>query len=278
MNRTKFNKIREILINYKADINGIAKNFTSQLERYRQAYSTEYFQSRSQELKAAEKSKIDVLRSAAKEKIQAIIEDLRGDIDSLVSDTGNLETLQTLATIKAMGTKLSYSELNSFLRKSNGNYAVNKVLSDLARESGYVIDFHGVEEYEKALKQVENGANTMVNCYSGANMELKDWLGDNIINGVNYGRHQTYTIALADVILNPENALDQAASLWESNSQLTINEHNGLTAEEKTHLENLYKGHEGAIADRTKELISINPELKDQLLLHERYSEFVPAE
>jgi hypothetical protein len=278
MNRTKFDTLRSILLNYKAEVNAIGKTYTAQLERYRQAYSTEYFQAKSQELKAAEKFKFDALRNTAKNKIRSIIEEIRNDLDVVVSNTDNLETLQTLATIKSMGTKLSYSELNSYLRKSNGSYAVNKILSDLAKESGFVIDFHGLEEYEKALKQVENGVNTLLNCYSGENMELKDWLGDNIVNGISYGSYQPYTLALADAVLKPGSSLDQATSLWEINSQLTIKQRDQLTAEEKVHIESLYEDHKGAIADRTKELLSINPALKEQLLLHERYSEFVPVE
>ncbi|MDF2523651.1 MAG: hypothetical protein K0R31_1292 [Clostridiales bacterium] len=278
MNKTKFNQIREILVNYKAQVNSIGKAYATQLEQYRQAYSTEFFQSRSQELKATEKSKLDGLRNTAKDKVNAIIKDLRRDLQDMVTDTSGSEVIQSLGTIKAAGLKLSLREIEGFLSKVNSNYLANKLLSQMAIENGYVVKVPDLADFERVLGQVEVGADTLLNCYVGSDLQAKELLPHNIRFGVDYGAYESYMVAMADVVLKQDGALDKAVSVWETNVKLTVSERNELTAEEKSHIESLYKGHEGAIADRTKELISINPKIKDELLLHEKYSEFVPTE
>jgi hypothetical protein len=277
MNKTKFNQIREILVNYKAQVNSIGKAYATQLEQYRHAYSTEFFQSRSQELKASEKSKIDSLRNTTKDKINTIIKDLRKDLQDMVTDTSGSEVIQSLGTIKAAGLKLSLHEIEGFLNKTNSNYLANKLLSQMAIDNGFIVRVPDLADFEKALSQVEIGADTLLNCYAGSDLQAKELLPHNIRFGVDYGAYEPYMVAMADIVLKQDGALEKAVSMWETNTKLTVSERNELTAEEKVNIEKLYEGYNGNINERTQEIIKINPALKEQLLLHEKYSEFVPA-
>lgn len=276
MNKQKFVEIKSILLSYKADVDNLLKNMINQDAQYKEIYSNSTYENMSASLKDTTKVKFDNLRKAAQQKTEKILIELKSDLRNWTSKEPDLMLLQTLSTIKTMGTKLSYSELQSYMDKSSGNYITMKILSDMAKDSGYYIQFENVEGFEKLLNDVEYQTDFMLKCYCGKNLEGQSMIGDNIVGNANYGKYDPWVLVVADTALKPDSVLERATNKWETAVPLTI-EKRKLSEEEKIHIEELYKGHNGAIADRTKELISINPGLKDDLLLHEKYSEFVPA-
>jgi len=278
MNRTKFDVIKSILVNYKVEVNGVGKNYINQLKRYRDAYNEEFFQEKKQELNASEKSKIDSLRNTAKSKLEIAFNEIRDELHIWSSDTSKLELIQSLSAVKTAGVHLSRPEIQSFLNKSEGNYLTNKLLSQISKENGYFLDCHDLEDYENTLKQVESAADTMLRCYCGSELEVKSLISENIRYGVSYGEYPSYILATADSVLKQDGAIDKAIQTWEQNTQLCIKEKTELSQDEKTYIDNLYEGYNGKIADRTTELLRINPKLKESLVLHENYEQFVPRE
>ena len=277
MNRTKFDEIKSILLTYKVEVNSIAKTYTSQLKRYKEAFNADYFEEKRNELRISEKAKLDSLRSATKSKLDATLTSIQSELHTWSADTSKLELIQSLGTVKAAGVKLSLPEISSLLDKSEGNYLAAKLLSQIAKESGYNVDFPCLEDYEKELRQVESSANTMLQCYCGSELELESLLSDNIQHGVSYGKYPAYILATSDAILKPDGVLDGATKLWSNNECLTVNEKT-LSEVEMKHLDSLFDGYSGRISERTAELLKINPQLRESLLLHPTYEQFVPVD
>jgi hypothetical protein len=312
-NKRHFQELKAVLTGYKTDINKIISE-TKVNEELKKIYSQDYFEQLVKTQQDNAIRLMNEKREAARTRVNTIIKNLRNDVAEWVNADIDINLLNKLNVIRSSiaqnntaassvtgvdyikllaeqagntvfgtqntanstsGIKLSSVDVELLAEKAAGQYLPLKILSEIAEANGIKLNVPSAEKYMKEIKEIENGSNTLLNTYCGPDAEGRNLLPHNIIKNVNYGRYEIWQCMNADYILRPENAIEKAESNW-GNTMAHIEEKTSLTGEEENYISGLYKGHEGNTANRTKELVVINPKLREIIELS-KYAEFLPA-
>jgi len=275
-NKRHFQDLKTILNGYKKDIDTIMVDALQEDKGLKNVYSEEYYKQFTANRIANAKTTMDEKRETARSRVNTILKNLHNDVSTWVDSDVDQNLLNRLQIIKTAGIKLSYSEIKLMAEQSKGQYLPLKILEDLAGRNGYLLQAPNAEHYLKEISDIERGCNTLINTYCGENAEGVKLLPHNIVNSIDYGQYAPWLCVNASYILKSGNDIDKAMEHW-GDTITHVESKTSLTDAETDYIEGLYKNHKSDIANRTKELVKINPALKQQIALSE-YAEFLPVE
>lgn len=268
MNR--FEELRNALEVYKDKADKIIMAYVSKETEAKARYNDATYQQEHVNYVQSHRQSLAQERSKAESRTSGILDDITNDLKKWVAAPVEPVFLSTLTAIKTAGIKLNRTEVQALREKAGGNFIAEKFIAAISKDSGIVVRAASTEEWFETIQAVKNGVSTFLMGYCGERLEGKELLGPHYYNGVKYSDNiPIHIISNAQKILNPDSALTKAANIWGDGIVPIIDASAELSKEDKAYLDSLYRGHEGDISRRTREILSINPELEDKLLLSE---------
>lgn len=179
--------------------------------------------------------------------------------------------LATLNCVRNFEISLSKSELDVLASSAGGSYFGTRIVSAIARESGYFIKVPDMNQYMQALHRAEVLAIGAVQNYAGdSDTEYggRDLLPEQTNNGViiNDGKVPAWLYVAAGNYLTKDESLPEVEKMWNAASvpaELT------LTQDEQKRVYDLIKDidSEKAKRDRIEELKAIEPDIESKIAL-----------
>lgn len=214
---------------------------------------------------------LNAKRAISTNYINVAFEDIKRDFKTWMCRPINADLLATLNCVRNFEMNLSKSELDVLASSASGSYFGTRIVSAIARESGYFIKVPDMNQYMQALHRaevsaigaVQNYAGDSDTEYSGRDL-LSEWTNNGVIIGD--GKVPAWLYVAAGNYLTKDESLPEVEKMWNAASvpaELT------LTQDEQKRVYDLIKDvdNEKAKRDRIEELKAIEPDIESKIAM-----------
>lgn len=267
MSKTRFSEIKEIVKKYQKKADGHISTYCEKMENARNRYSPQVFTQQSADIWAYHSGVLSSERNSAMNDIDAIADDIRSNFKKWMIKPVDADLLRTLDSLRNYEIKLSRSELDVLREEVNDSFFGLKILSEIAKESGFYIKTPSMSDFMNKLNSAVDSAKTAIECYSGAApFPGKDLLGTWKVGGMDYGEFPTWKRLYAFNYLEKDTTLQEAEKAWaEASVPATLE----LTQSEQKRIYDLVGNieNEKEKRDRIEEIAAVEPDFKEKLSL-----------
>ena len=166
---SKFDDVRKIVENYQKTADNLFGRYNEQVGKLREKYRPEVFL-----IEVRTKiwphyfGTLQAEREDAKKKIKDVFSGILGDLKKSTMRPIKTETFEIIKAINDFNIKISYSEMQMLKEAVAGNLFGEKILAQVAENSGWHVNVPTADEYIRALKEAESVSMTAIDAYSGS--------------------------------------------------------------------------------------------------------------
>lgn len=192
-----FDRLLSIQAERNTEITKIFQGYRSEMDRIKGRYSERIAAEKSAELVARSRAEIEAAHARAGERAQVAVRELKEELNKYVLAPPDPALLEQLRAAHSFGLELSRGEIEALADSARGNYTALRCIQKIAAESGFRLDFVGVDALEKDLAAISRAFQPSSWCPEGFGREGQAILPDVVWQGANFGRPDSVRIATA---------------------------------------------------------------------------------